>query len=80
MAYECLSCSRLLYNRRRATCEFRGGAVPEELLLTAEKRSALDGLKEDESKRRPSFSSGGGKPFDVDGVWLSPGDPGESGE
>jgi hypothetical protein len=79
MAYECPSCSRLLYNRRRAICEFHG-AVPEELLLTTEQHSALDRLKQDESKRRPSFGSGGGKPFDVDGVLLGPGNPGESGE
>jgi len=69
MAYEDPSCSRPLYNRRRATCEFRG-AVPEELLLTTEQRSALDRLKKDESMRRASFGSGEGEPFGVDGVWL----------
>jgi hypothetical protein len=80
MAYEYPPCGWPRYNRRRTTCEFRGAAVPEELLLTTEQRSALDRLKEDESKSRPSFGSGGGEPFDVDGVWLDPGDPGESGE
>jgi len=72
MAYECPSCGRPLYIPRWP----RPGGVA----ATTEQRSALDRLKEGEAKRRPSFGSGGEEPFDVDGVWLDAGDPGESGE
>ena len=58
MAYECPSCNRPLYNRQRATCEFRVVTVPEKLLLTHEQRVFLDRPKEDEAKHRTSFGSG----------------------
>ena len=40
----------------------------------------LDRLKEEESRRHPSFSTGGGGPRDIKRVWLGTGDPGESDE
>jgi hypothetical protein len=40
----------------------------------------LDRLKEEESRRHPSFSTGAGGPCDLKRVWLGTGDPGESDE
>ncbi len=70
MAFECPSCNRPLYNRRRDTCEFRGEAVPEELLLSPEERVVLDKLKECHLRRRPSSGSGGGGWIGAGDTWL----------
>lgn len=69
MAFECPSCNRPLYNRRRDTCEFCGEAVPEELLLSSEQQAALDKLKEYHLRRRPSSDSSRGG-------WIAAGDTG----
>lgn len=69
MAFECPSCNRPLYNRRRDTCEFCGVAVPEELLLSPAQQAILDKLKEYYLRRRPSSSAGVGGWLGANDAW-----------
>ncbi len=83
MAFECPSCNRPLYNRWRDlhdTCEFRGEAVPEELLHPPEQRAVLDKLKECHLRRRPASSFGGGGWIDAGDTWWDAGDFGGGGD
>jgi len=80
VAFDCPSCNRLLYSRRRDACEFRGEAVPEKLLLSPEQRAVLDKLKEYHLRRRPSSGSGGGGCIDAGDAWWDAGDFGGGGD
>ncbi len=79
MAFECPSCNQPLYSRQRDTCEFRGEAVPEELLLSPNQQATLDKLKEYHLRRRPSSGSGGGGWIGAGDAWWDAGDFGGGG-
>lgn len=55
MGFQCMKCGRLLYNRRRAACEFCGAAVPDKLRLSATQRSIIERLKAAEAERHREF-------------------------
>ena len=42
MAYHCPECKRVIFNRRKATCDFCGAPLPAELLFTKAEIEALD--------------------------------------
>ena len=79
MGFECPSCRRPLYNRRRATCEFCGAEVPEGLLLTPEQRGSLGRLRESLPRRSSPSGPGGGGRFDAAGSLYDWGDFGGDG-
>ncbi len=71
-AMNCPHCHRLLYSRRRKTCGYCGGELPDEVRLSEdeitamkieqqaiETRRALAKEKDEEEKRRRSSDSGG---------------------
>lgn len=55
MRLECGKCGRVLYNRRRVTCEFCGAVIPEHDRLNAAQRSAIDRLKVMEATQHREF-------------------------
>jgi hypothetical protein len=69
MAYDLASCNLQVPRRR-----------PGGIAADNEECAGIDRLKEDESRRRSSFSTGRGGSFDIQGVWLDTGRPGESNE
>ena len=67
MPFRCPSCNKPLYNRRRATCQSCGSALPKHLLLDTAQRERLAELREQEDKKHREFMerdfpSGGGSP------------------
>ena len=50
--YRCPECGFRIFNRRVPRCESCGAALPEELLLTAEEKAALDAEHEESATRR----------------------------
>src|SRR5688500_5835292 len=50
--FTCPACSRPLYNRRRASCEFCGKPVPTSLLLSAAERARIDDLRSNDLQKR----------------------------
>jgi hypothetical protein len=55
MAFHCPSCNKPLYNRRRATCESCGAALPKHLLLDAGQRQRFEELRRQEDKAHREF-------------------------
>jgi ribosomal-protein-serine acetyltransferase len=45
LEFKCPACSRQIFNRRLANCEFCGEQVPQELLLSKERREELDSAR-----------------------------------
>ncbi len=50
--YRCPECGFRIFNRRVPRCESCGSLLPEELLLTAEERAALDAAYEKSATQR----------------------------
>ena len=69
MAFKCPACGQPLYNRRRATCESCGAAVPESLRLSPTQQKQFEVMKEREKKEHREFMErqlpGGGTGGDV---------------
>jgi hypothetical protein len=57
MSFQCPTCARPLYNRRRKECEFCGAPIPASLQLTEAQKDRLDRIKADEARRRRDESS-----------------------
>lgn len=55
MRFECAGCGKILYNRRRVTCEFCGAVIPEHDRLNAPQRLAIDRLKVIEARQHREF-------------------------
>jgi ribosomal protein L37E len=57
MKFECGKCGRVLYNRRRVTCEFCGAVIPGHDRLNHAQRVAIDRLKLIEARQHREFMS-----------------------
>jgi hypothetical protein len=55
MTFNCPACGRLLYNRRRVTCEFCGETIPTSLRLNTTQIAAIERLKAAEAKEHHEF-------------------------
>lgn len=55
MTFRCAKCDRVLYNRRRVTCEFCGALIPERDRLNPAQRAAIDRLKVIEAGQHRDF-------------------------
>lgn len=68
--YRCPECGFQIFNRRVARCESCGSPLPEELLLTAEEKAALDAEHEQSAKRRAEEARKAKRRGDGDGEGL----------
>lgn len=59
MTFHCAKCDRVLYNRRRVTCEFCGAVIPERDRLNPAQRAAIDRLKVIEAGQHREFMERG---------------------
>ncbi|HYE19826.1 MAG TPA: hypothetical protein VEA69_15355 [Tepidisphaeraceae bacterium] len=59
MPFHCGRCERVIYNRRRVTCEFCGAPIPAGQQLSPAQRAAIETLKANETRAHRAHMSRG---------------------